>query len=66
MYLDGMSGLGRFLISSGDISGEVTRTCYSKLLILEAKTEDMLLAGTNIIAEVKRLLTGLRLVYNTG
>ena len=65
VYLDGvMSGLGRFLISSPrrDISsGEVTRTCdcYSKLLILdEAKTEtrNVILAGTNIIAEVKRIL----------
>lgn len=56
--------IGRFLISSPrrDIQGgEVTRVCdcFSRLLILdEDKLElrKVLLAGTNVIAEVKRIL----------
>lgn len=57
--------LGKFLISSPrreiGSSGEVTRVCdcYSKLLILdEDKLEirKVLPAGTNVIAEVKRIL----------
>jgi hypothetical protein len=65
VIIDGVkTGLGRFLISSPrrDIDGgEVTRVCdcYSRLLILdEDKTtlRKSVPAGTNVIAEVKRIL----------